>query len=465
MFLETPLSKEILPAALTNLLPSLTAFPELYSDATLEAIAASLDALVSSNFPTLDDNKSQQYQVEHEFLQLEKLKQLCLAEELEWERLEIQRYREQEQLIVQKELEELQSIKHQLLIQQEEEHKAHLILQQETFAQQQVQLQQIHQLQRQLQQQLEEQKISPYGFQSDSKSSIRDNGQYWPVKDDSALSFIQTAHKPVVSQGWHTAPSGFSQHSGSNRTTEQKLDSDKPQPLFTTKDSVEPEDFSSRKMAECDLQTDDEDEVERPYAERKRKSRRSVDSCVQTDDEDQDEWEVPVRTRRRSRSSRVSDGERVKGSKVSSIAIQTVAEISVQTDCSGTLKRSPVRAQVDTTVDVHRARSDSDLTTERSRRSTPVEVGVNTHLKTDGITISSLPRSSKSLYSPVSPVSPGKGSRKMLTVEAPRHPGSPRSLKSSQRSLSDPKCLSPTPDERMYQYSDTCSVSNIFLLS
>uniref|UniRef100_A0AAR2L7U3 Protein piccolo n=1 Tax=Pygocentrus nattereri TaxID=42514 RepID=A0AAR2L7U3_PYGNA len=469
IFLDSDPSKDILPSALANFLPSLTAFPELYSDATLEAIAASLDALVSPNFPALDDSKSQQYQAEREFLQLEKLKQLCLAEELEWERQEIQRYREQEQLIVQKELEELQSMKHQLLMQQEEERKAHFILQQETFAQQQLQLEQIHHLQQQLQQQLEEQKIYPYGFEPneemsqptgsgiilDAQYSKTDNGQYWPVKDDNSTSSAITIHDPLTGGDWYTAGSStLSKLEGVLKDSENS----KKLPSTSKEANEESVGLSGKKIAESGVQTDEEDEVEKPYPGRRRRNRRSVDSCVQTDDEDQDEWDVPVRSRRRSRSSRYADGERGKGSKVSSIAVQTVAEISVQTDHSGTIKRSPVRAQIDTTVDLHRGgqtESDSDVTSDKDKRhSTPIEIGVSTHLKADGVGISSVPKSPKVLYSPVSPVSPAKGSQKMLTAEPSRHPSSPRSLKASQRSLSDPKSLSPTTDDRvMYQYS------------
>lgn len=479
IFLETDPSKGILPSTFTNLLPSISAFPELYSDATLEVIAASLDALVSPNFPTLDDSKSQQYQAEHEFLQLEKLKQLCLAEELEWERQEIQRYREQEQLIVQKELEELQSIKQQLLMQQEEERKAHLILQQETFAQQQLQLEQIQLLQQQLQQQLQEQKVYPYGFDGisqttssgvvlDSQYCRGDNGQYWPVKDDNILSKVTASS---TSQDQYTPSSDLLQHSLNipnendlKQTEEQKQDSEKLPAIVTKQVSGQNVESSIKKISSNCVQTDEEEGLERPYSGRRRKSRKSVDSCVQTDDEDQDEWDVPVRSRRRSRSSKFADGERIKGSKVSSIAIQTVAEISVQTDHSGTLKRSPVRAQVDATFDLHRGgeiESDSDFTSDKDKKhSTPIEVGVNTHLKADGMSISSVPKSPKVLYSPVSPVSPGKSTHRVLTAEPTRHPSSPRSLKASQRSLSDPKSLSPTADERiMYQYSDACSVS------
>ncbi|KAI5623839.1 protein piccolo isoform X5 [Silurus asotus] len=474
IFLGSDPSKDILPSAIATLLPSISAFPELYSDGTLEVIAASLDALVSPSFPTFDDSKSQQYQAEHEFLQLEKLKQLCLAEELEWERQEIQRYREQEQFIVQKELEELQSIKQQLLMQQEEERKAHLIIQQETFAQQQLQLEQIQLLQQQLQQQLQEQKIYPYGFDGISQTSSSgvvldsryckgDNGQYWPVKDDNILSKVPVS---APTQDCHSSPSGdLLQHSlkipksddDLKETGEKKQDPEK-QPAIT-KQNVG---LSSKKISSNCVQTEEEEGFERPYPGKRRRSRKSVDSCVQTDDEDQDEWDVPVRNRRRSRSSKYSEGEKIKCSKVSSIAIQTVAEISVQTDHSGTLKKSPFRAQVDTTFDLHREvemESDSDLTSDKDKtHSAPVEVGVNAHLKADGISITSVPKSPKVLYSPVSPVSPGKGTQKMLTAEPPRQLSSPRSLRASQRSLSDPKSLSPTPDDRIiYQYSDICS--------
>ncbi|KAJ8007214.1 hypothetical protein DPEC_G00115210 [Dallia pectoralis] len=60
-------------------------------------------------------------------------------------------------MLVQKELEELQSMKQAILCQQEEERQAHLMMQKETYAQQQQQLEQIQRLQEQLRAQLEEQ--------------------------------------------------------------------------------------------------------------------------------------------------------------------------------------------------------------------------------------------------------------------------------------------------------------------
>lgn len=481
IFPQSDIANDILPSALASLLPSLTAFPELYSDATLEAIAASLDTLVSPNFLDLDDSKSQQYKAEHEFLQLEKLKQLCLAEELEWERHEIQRYREQEQIIVQRELEELQNMKQQLLMQKEEERKAHLILQQETFAQQQLQLEQIHRLQQQLQQQLEEQKIHPYGFRPsegisppmssdiilDSKYSGGDNGQYWPVKDDNSMSSAVSTHDSRSGQNCLTTSGAFTQYNSNTPVSMSAQTKDKLQLSTNLPDTAKQEqsvELSGKKLVESGVQTDDEDGVEKIPSGRRRRSRRSVDSCVQTDDEDQDEWDVPIRSRRRSRSSRYVDGEKGKSSKVSSIAIQTVAEISVQTEHSGTIRRSPVRAQVDTKVDLHRdgqTESDSDITSDRDKIcQTPAIISVNTHLTADDVGSLLVTKSPKVLCSPVSPVSPGKSSQKMLTVDSSRLLSSPRSLRASQRSLSDPKSLIPTTEDRMmYQYSDTYSVS------
>ncbi|KAF4079767.1 hypothetical protein AMELA_G00182040 [Ameiurus melas] len=152
--LEISVSKDIFSSGRTEIAPKLNKASSLdYTDASLEAIAASLEALSSPMIP--GDEK---YQMERELLELEKIKQQRLAEELEWERQEIQRFREQEQLLVQKELEELQSMKQQILCQQEEERQAHLMMQKETYAQQQEQLEQIQRLQEQLRQQLEEQK-------------------------------------------------------------------------------------------------------------------------------------------------------------------------------------------------------------------------------------------------------------------------------------------------------------------
>ncbi|XP_058273488.1 protein piccolo isoform X3 [Hemibagrus wyckioides] len=391
--LEISVSKDIFPAGQTEKAPLITTAASLdYTDASLEAIAASLEALSSPMIP--GDEK---YQMERELLELEKIKQQRLAEELEWERQEIQRFREQEQLLVQKELEELQAMKQQILYQQEEERQAHLMMQKETYAQQQEQLEQIQRLQEQLRQQLEEQKYR----------------QMYPGE----------VHEQTL---------------GHIVGTDKKMDSG--------------------------CQTDEEDNTEKAYTagRKKKNAKKSVDSCVQTDDEDQDEWDVPTRGRRsRPRGGKYSSGDSC------GVSVQALTEISVQTDSSGTLKGHTV--QTDTRIDF----PNSDRTSPK-RRPTPLEISQSPHLKTENscLQVSPVPpKSPKVLYSPVSPcMSPSK-SLEFVSYEkssgdtSPQKiysadpsigvPGSPRA-KVMQRSLSDPKPMSPTSEERAanFQYSE-----------
>lgn len=426
---DTGLCKELLPTALADII---TGYPAMYSDTTLEAIAASLDALASSPiFPGLDNTKMAQYQMEREFLELEKLKQLCLAEELEWERQEIQRYREQEQFMVQKELEELQALKQQLLLQQEEEHHAHMVAQQETYAQQKEQLQQIQQLQLQLQRQLDEHygSTGTTGNLLDAKyAGVGDSGQYWPVKDDCSIPSVRTQFEESCEQ--HNLVNKF--HA----------------------------DHTGKKIIDSGVQTDDEDSAEKQQVGRRKKNKRNVDTSAQSDDEEQDEWDVPTKARRRSRKHS-SEGKH--GSKVSSIAIQTVAEISVQTDHSGTIKQPSV--QMDTKVEIikhisapENSQKGGSLScqTDSDRRHTPIELGYSTHLSAD------VPSKSIVFYNPVSPLSPEKlrGGQRMLTADPTRFSSGPRIIKAGQKSLSDPKSLSPTAEDRMGgYYEDSYSVS------
>ncbi|XP_076861218.1 protein piccolo isoform X3 [Brachyhypopomus gauderio] len=389
--LETGLSENLFSTGVSEALPTITTVATLdYTDASLEAIAASLEALSSPMVPG-----DEQYQMERERLELEKIKQQRLAEELEWERQEIQRFREQDQLIVQKELEELQAMKQQLLCQQEEERQAHLMMQKETYAQQQEQLEQIQRLQEQLRQQLEDQKYS----------------QMYPD---------ETYEQPqVLVMG-----------------TDRKMDSG--------------------------CQTDEEDNTDSTYsAGRKKKSaKRSVDSCVQTDDEDQDEWEGPARGRRsRPRVCKYNTSEK------GGVSVQALTEISVQTDSSGTLRGHTV--QLDTRVDY----PDSDRT---KIRPTPLEINHTLQADTSTLKVDPAPpKSPKVLYSPISPcMSPSKSLEfvsyeKSLGDTSPQKihaadqsrvpPGSPRAPKVIQRSMSDPKPMSPTAEERTatnFQYSE-----------
>uniref|UniRef100_A0A674BWI7 Protein piccolo n=1 Tax=Salmo trutta TaxID=8032 RepID=A0A674BWI7_SALTR len=363
-----------------------------YTDASLEAIAASLEALSSPCVPG-----EGQYQMQREILEMEKFKQQRLAEELEWERQEIQRFREQEQMLVQKELEELQSMKQAILCQQEDERQAHLMMQKETYAQQQQQLEQIQRLQEQLRAQLEEQKFR----------------KMYPGE-------------VLLGHGQQEA-------------------------VILGPDGTE----LARKIMDSGCQTDDEDSVvDKAYTTGRKKrstAKKSVDSCVQTDDEDQEEWE-PARARRsRPRTSR---GDR--GGQTSDMSIQAHSEISIQTDSAGNVR-----------MDARMELSDSESPHwEDKRRPTPLEIEQSGHLRADPSSLQAPPKSPNVLYSPISPcISPSKSLEfvsyeKSLGDTSPQRirgstdltkvspTGSPKGPKAMQRSMSDPKPMSPTGEER-----------------
>lgn len=402
---EAPLNLEI-SRGLTTASAVNTATASLsldtYTDASLEAIAASLEALSSPMVPG-----DGQYMAERERLEMEKLKQQRLAEELEWERHEIQRFREQEQLLVQKELEELQAMKQQILTQQEEERQAHLMMQKETFAQQQHQLEQIQRLQEQLRLQLEEQKLR----------------QMYPGGDIPGHG---------VQEAIVIGPDGT---------------------------------VLARKITDSGCQTDEEDEaVSKAYTagRKKRSAKKSVDSCVQTDDEDQDEWEAQTRSRQsRPRTARGDRGGQ------SEMSLQAHTEISIQTDSEGNI-----------IMDSRMELSDSERTSPK-RRPNPLEIGQSPNLKVDSSTLQAPPKSPKVLYSPISPcISPSKSMefvsydkslgdtspQKLRGGVDPSHasPLSPRGPKAMQRSMSDPKPMSPTGEERATsgtQHGDGYTVS------
>ncbi|XP_014837894.1 PREDICTED: protein piccolo isoform X5 [Poecilia mexicana] len=388
---DAPLNLEISKGGVAAVNGTATAAASLsldtYTDASLEAIAASLEALSSPMVPG-----DGQYQAERERLEMEKLKQQRLAEELEWERQNIQRFREQEQFLVQKELEELQAMKQQILAQQEQERQAHLMMQKETYAQQQQQLEQIQRLQEQLRLQLEEQKLR----------------QMYPGADIPGHG---------VQEAIVLGPDGT---------------------------------VLSRKITDSGCQTDEEDEaLSKAYtAGRKKKSvKKSVDSCVQTDDEDQEEWEAQRSRQSRPRTAR---GDRGGGSEMS---LQAHTEISIQTDTDGNIR-------MDTRMEV----SDSERTSPK-KRPTPLEIAQSANLKPEFSSLQAHPKSPKVLYSPVSPcISPSKSLEfvsydKSLGDTSPQKlresidpskssPASPRGHKTMQRSMSDPKPMSPTGEER-----------------
>ncbi|KAF7249609.1 Protein bassoon [Varanus komodoensis] len=496
-------------------------------------------------------------QIEREKVELEKLRQLRLHEELERERVELQRHREKEQLLMHREIQELHSIKHQVLQQQQEERQAQFALQREQLAQQRLQLEQIQQLQQQLQQQLEEQKRQKSAFPPvcdptgrippqavseiaiEMQRTLAQNGQYWPPLNQ---AFMATAVPGQDGQGQLPPRYPGHQRPLTNSASEMSLQTDdqweatrgikkrnsmpRLRDAYDKETSHEP--YVVKKITDSSVQTDEEDGEERFYASRRRRTRRSTDCSVQTDEEDSGEWEQPVR-RRRSRFSRHSDSSAeskqdssTKG--MASIAIQTISDCSVQTEPDQLHRVSPsihittpdpkveivkyisapektqrgeslacqtepeVQPQpgivvpqltVPTTItpyssniqivstgplDPHSVRQQALV----KKKPDPLEIGYQSHLPADSLSqlvTRQPPKSPQVLYSPVSPLSPHRLLESSFTTSerlnkahvtpqkhfmadsTQRQQTLPRPIKTMQRSLSDPKPISPTSEE------------------
>ncbi|XP_069813850.1 protein piccolo [Dendropsophus ebraccatus] len=498
-----------------------------------------------------DDGKQQHLHLQREILELEKLKQQRLAEELEWERQEIQRFREQETFMVQKKLEELQSMKQHLLYQQEEERQAQYMMRQETLAQQQLHLEQIQQLQQQLHQQLEEQKIRQmyqYGYDSENvppqttseqvilegQYSAPEEGQFWTGDPTATTSSAVAGIEMSSNDAWYAVqsdsiPQYISRQGILNSVSEMSLKdmdineerqlkkrSSMPRlgGMYDEIENMQEEPRSYKLIVDSGVQTDDEDGNDNRFTGRRRRSKKGIDTSVQTDDEDQDDWDIPTRSRRRSRAGKYTEGNTDADksrpfSKASSIAVQTVAEISVQTEPLGTIRTPSIRARVDSKVEIIKhisapeksykgeslgcqTETDSDgqspqhlndLSQKDKRRPTPLEIGYSSHLRADSSlqVAPSPPKSPKVLYSPISPVSPTKALEsafvpydKTMVDDIGTHkphadivqipPPSPKSAKVMQRSMSDPKPLSPTAEDiarTQFQYSDGYSTKTL----
>ncbi|KAM5234377.1 protein bassoon isoform 3-T3 [Hipposideros larvatus] len=494
--------------------------------------------------------QEQLLQLERERVELEKLRQLRLQEELERERVELQRHREEEQLLVQRELQELQTIKHHVLQQQQEERQAQFALQREQLVQQRLQLEQIQQLQQQLQQQLEEQKQrqkAPFPVVCEgpgrgpppAATELAQNGQYWPPLTHAA--FIAVAgpegpgqpREPVLHRGLPSSASDMSLQTEeqweASRSGLKKRHS-MPRLRDVCEPEMAPETCVVRRIADTSVQTDDEDGEGRYFLTRRRRARRSADCSVQTDDEDSAEWEQPVR-RRRSRLSRHSDSgsdskhDATASSStavtsvrtMSSVAIQTISDCSVQTEPDQLPRVSPaihITAATDPKVEIIRYISAPEKTgrgeslacqTEpdgqaqgvagpqligptaispylpgiqivtpgplgrfEKKKPDPLEIGYQAHLPVESLSqlvSRQPPKSPQVLYSPVSPLSPHRlldasfasserlnkahvSPQKHFTADsALRQQTLPRPMKTLQRSLSDPKPLSPTAEE------------------
>ncbi|XP_072571049.1 protein bassoon-like isoform X1 [Paramormyrops kingsleyae] len=266
-----------------------------------------------------------------------------------------------------------------------------------------------------------------------------------------------------------------------------------------------------KRITDSCVQTDDEEGEERSIISRRRRTRHIVDSSVQTDEEDQDEWEQPVRRRRsrfsKHSSLESSLENKLDTSKVSSlnVAIQTINDSSCQTELELLRGISPSihitseprveflhyisapernrrgeslacqtepesqsqgvvvpQVNVSSTVDPLSLRITGTSKFER-RKPDPLEIGFQNE------PVSSLvrqpPKSPQVLYSPVSPLSPHRllensfssserlnkahvPPQKHFSVDSPEHHQPlPHPIKSMQRSLSDPKPISPTSED------------------
>ncbi|XP_029005934.1 protein bassoon isoform X2 [Betta splendens] len=513
-----------------------------------------------------DERLSQQQehmlQLERERVELEKLRQLRLHEELERDRMELQRHREKEQLLVQREIQELQTIKQQVLQQQQAERETQLIMQREQLAQQRMQLEQIQSLQQQLQQQLEEQKRQktaaveaaaaaaaaeaaaasaaaaaaatsaqgamqgvvvgggpPQGFIICDQSGrvIQQDGQSVQFWQDGQVVQAVVAARPI-----HSSVSEMSLRSSDKQTDPKIMKKQNSMPRL--RDGSEED--SVKRITDSCVQTDDEDGEER-YINRRRRTRRIADCSVQTDEEDQGEWDQQPVRRRRSRVSKHSEpsGEAKSegSSKVASasIAIQTTNDSSCQTESDQLGRVSPAihitmaetskvdllhyiaaperthkgeslacqtepechsqgvvapQLSVPTTISPYSTSlhivGASDPTCPRlqgvakfeRRKPDPLEIGYQQ--QQNDSPSRQPPKSPQVLYSPVSPLSPHRmlettfasqeklnkahvtPQQKAFTAESPqRHQTLPRPIKSVQRSMSDPKPLSPTSED------------------
>lgn len=527
-------------------------------------LSSTTDAQQNKDDEILNQQQEQLLQLERERVELEKLRQVRLQEELERDRMELQRHREKEQLLVQRELHELQTIKQQVLQQQQAERETQLIMQREQLAQQRMQLEQIQTLQHQLQQQLEEQKRQKTAAVEAAAAVAAAEAAAASAAAAAAATTAQSAMQGVVVGGG--VPQGFiicdqsgrviqkdgqsvqfwqdgqvvqavmaarpiqsSASEMSLKSSDKQADSKimkKQNSMPRLRDGSEED--SVKRITDSCVQTDDEDGEDR-YLNRRRRTRRIADCSVQTDEEDQAEWDQQPVRRRRSRASKHSEssGEAKSegSSKVAStsIAIQTTNDSSCQTEPDQLGRVSPAihitmaetskvdllhyiaaperthkgeslacqtepeshsqgvvtpQLSVPTTISPYSTSlhivgaNASDPTTPRlqgvakfeRRKPDPLEIGY--HQQQNESSSRHPPKSPQVLYSPVSPLSPHRmlattfasqeklnkahvtPQQKAFTAESPqRHQSLPRPIKNVQRSMSDPKPLSPTSED------------------
>ncbi|XP_051758404.1 protein bassoon isoform X5 [Ctenopharyngodon idella] len=491
----------------------------------------------------LHQQQEQLLQIERERVELEKLRQLRLQEELERERAELQRHREKEQMLVQREIQELQTIKQQVLQQQQAERESQLVLQREQLAQQKQQLDQIQSLQQQLQQQLEEQKrqktATAVAAVSSNTQILSDPHGGRIIQPQESASDMLYNDVQVFLRSLPSSTSEICLRNSEDQTEIWSMRKQRSMPRLHDGNEGEVTMFPlPQRLVDCSVQTDDEDGEERYMVSRRRRTRRSVDCSVQTDDdEDKAEWEQPVR-RRRSRYSRHSAESGVDHKSEappfttstaktasSSIATQTIRDCSSQTETEQLVRVSPsihvtipdpskveivhyisgpertqkgqsLACQTDpetqsqsivipqisiaTTVSptsIQLVGSADPLSPGQQsavkfgrRRPDPLEFGYQQHhLHNESLSslIRQQPKSPQVLYSPVSPLSSPQRiietsfssserlnkahvtpqQKSCIAEPSQRHQALPRPMKNIQRSMSDPKPLSPTTDE------------------
>lgn len=515
----------------------------------------------------LHQQQEQHLQLERERVELEKLRHLRLQEELERERSELQRHREKEHVLVQREIQELHTIKQHVLQQQQAERESQLVLQREQLVQQKQQLDQIQSLQQQLQQQLEEQKrqktATAIAAASANPQILSDQSgriiQPQELASDMLYSDVQVFLRPL-----QNSTSEICLRNSGDQTEIRSMRKQRSMPRLQDGNDGEITTFSlPQRLVDCSVQTDDEDGEERYLVSRRRRTRRSVDCSVQTDDdEDKAEWEQPVR-RRRSRYTRHSGESGVDHkseappfttsaakTSSSSIAIQTIRDCSCQTETEQLVRVSPsihvtmpdpnkveivhyisgpertqkgqsLACQTDpetqsqsivipqisiastvSPTSVQLVGSADPLSTGQQsavkfgrRRPDPLEFGYQQHhLHNESLSslIRQQPKSPQVLYSPVSPLSSPQRiietsfssserlnkahvtpqQKSCIAEPSQRHQGLPRPMKNIQRSMSDPKPLSPTTDENtkarisLYQQqalqSQVCVIQYLF---
>ncbi|MEQ2196557.1 hypothetical protein XENOCAPTIV_003234 [Xenoophorus captivus] len=371
----------------------------------------------------LHRQQEQLLQMERERVELEKLRQLRLQEELERERIELKFHREKEQILVQRELQELHNIKEQLVV-------------------------------------LE---FLTAFFPNRSTDDDEDKAETeHPVRRRRSRF---SRHSESTAAGTTTA-------STTTTATDTKGDTSK---IISSSIAVQT-------IREVSCQT----EVEHLGR---------VSPAIHVTLPDPNKVEIvhyisgPERTQKGQSLACQTDPEgQSQGVVAPQLSVPTT--VSPYSSCVGTGPSSSVDFHTQQRQQQHVAANAAKF--ER-RRPDPLDINYQPHNHLHNESISSIirqqqttPKSPQVLYSPVSPVSPHRlletslsserlnkahvtPQQKSYTAESPqRHPSVPRPIKSTHRSMSDPKSLSPTTDEhtkaRLSLYQQQALQSQVKLL-